>query len=212
MRQRTLELHREAERSGVVHDILHRRASGYAYALLLRNLLPAYAAMEHCIERRRLDPRLRPLAQRLLYRSEPIRADLRALQGSDWAGKLPLLPTAARYAARIALAARLEPALLVAHAYTRYLGDLSGGRLLRPLLAAAPGIGPGALAFTNFAIPDDGEGFRRRYREGLERAARLAPQPAALVSEAQRAFRLNIALGEEARRVAARAQLSLRSE
>lgn len=39
-------LHRRAERSGVVYEMLCGRATRYGYSLLLRNLMPAYERLE----------------------------------------------------------------------------------------------------------------------------------------------------------------------
>ncbi len=199
IRARTAPLHREAERSGFIGEVLRRRACAHGYALLLRNLLPVYVAMERMLDRRRHSPALGALAQPGLYRSDAIRADLRKLQGADWQAELPLLGAGARYAGRIMLAARKDPALLVAHAYTRYLGDLNGGQTLQRLLAAVPGIGPQALSFHAFPRIGDAARFRLEYRCALERCAALAADPPALVEEAVRAFRLNIALSNEVR-------------
>ncbi len=202
IREYTAPLHRQAERSGVIRDILQRRTSRSAYALLLRNLLPVYAAMERALERHKgpnsLDA-LGALALPALYRCAAIRADLQALRGREWQRTLPLLPSGARYARRIAAAVRSDPALLVAHAYTRYLGDLNGGQIMQRLLEAAPGIGPQALSFHSFPQIPDPARFRLEYRLALERAAALAADRRALVEEASRAFHLNIALSEEVR-------------
>ncbi|MBC8069744.1 MAG: biliverdin-producing heme oxygenase, partial [Deltaproteobacteria bacterium] len=46
LRLHTAPLHHRAERSGVVHDMLVGRATRGAYMLFLRNLLPAYRALE----------------------------------------------------------------------------------------------------------------------------------------------------------------------
>jgi heme oxygenase len=198
-REHTAPLHRQAERSGVIHEILQRRASPSAYALLLRNLLPVYAVMERALERHKGSNALGALALPALYRRAAIRMDLRALRGPGWQRALPLLPSGARYARRIASAVRSDPALLVAHAYTRYLGDLNGGQIMQRLLEAAPGIGPQALSFHGFPQIADPARFRLEYRLALERAAATAADRRALVDEAARAFQLNIALSEEVR-------------
>jgi heme oxygenase len=46
LREATADLHRRAERSGVIADLLHGRATRSGYALWLRNLLPAYRNLE----------------------------------------------------------------------------------------------------------------------------------------------------------------------
>ena len=55
---RTKALHLEAERTGIIRDLLRAKASREGYILLLRNLLPAYQAMEHGLERHRGSPGL----------------------------------------------------------------------------------------------------------------------------------------------------------
>jgi heme oxygenase len=50
---RTKVLHLEAERTGIIRDLLRGEASRHGYVLLLRNLLPAYQAMEHGLESHR---------------------------------------------------------------------------------------------------------------------------------------------------------------
>ena len=56
LRQATAALHRQAERSGFVEQVLRGEVTRPAYALYLRNLMPAYAAMERGLERHRGTP------------------------------------------------------------------------------------------------------------------------------------------------------------
>ena len=46
LRERTRELHIQAERSGFIADMLHGRASRHGYVLMLQNLLPVYRTLE----------------------------------------------------------------------------------------------------------------------------------------------------------------------
>jgi len=50
---RTKALHVEAERTGIIRDLLRGEATREGYVLLLRNLLPAYRAMEQGLVRHR---------------------------------------------------------------------------------------------------------------------------------------------------------------
>jgi heme oxygenase len=201
MRDRTAGLHRQAERSGVVAQILQGGAEARSYALLLRNLLPAYRALERELLRHQRGPSQRGLAPAPLRRRKALETDLESLAGAAWRGLL-VLPAGRRYAHRIAAAARADPALLAAHAYARYLGDLNGGQVLQRRLARAPGIGPQATNFHRFPGIADLAGFRLRYRRALERAAARARDRRALADEAALAFRLNIALSEAVARAA----------
>ncbi len=56
---RTKTLHVEAERTGIIRDLLRGEASREGYILLLRNLLPAYREMEQGLERHRGSPKPR---------------------------------------------------------------------------------------------------------------------------------------------------------
>src|SRR5664279_6515088 len=88
---RTKTLHVEAERSGIIRDLLRGEASRAGYILLLRNLLPAYQAMERGLERHRGLPVLGPIADYRLQRAAAIEADLVELCGPRWSNEVPLL-------------------------------------------------------------------------------------------------------------------------
>ena len=196
LRERTGELHRRVERSGVIADLLHGRARRSAYLTLLRNLLPVYEQLERGLESRRGEPGVAGIAERAVYRSAALAADLEALGGASWAEQLPLSSAGARYAQRVEAAARTSSALLIGHAYTRYLGDLSGGRLLRDLLARALALGPDELHFYAYPAIPDLSAFRARYRNAFDEAGRHVDADA-VASEASAAFQLNLELSQE---------------
>jgi heme oxygenase len=195
-RDRTRLLHGRAERSGVIRDIMRGQATRDGYALLLRNLLPAYEQMERGLDRHRHAPAVREVARRELYRGRAIADDLAALCGREWRRSLPLLAAGKRYANRTAEAAQGDGSRLIAHAYARYLGDLSGGRILRRLLARSLALEPSALSFYDFPGIADTEAFKADYRAALDRAAAAMIDVADVVEEAAVAFRLNIAVSE----------------
>ncbi len=196
LRSGTGALHARAERSGFVADMLHGRAGRAGYALLLRNLLPVYRAIEDGLEKPRVSRLLRPFARSELYRAARIEADLAALCGPNLPGDLPaLLPAGARYAARAARAAEGDGSLLIAHAYVRTLGDLSGGRMLGKLLKRTLALPNEALNFYDFPGVANIESAKTAWRTALD----AVPIQNALLHEARVAFRLNIALSEAVR-------------
>ena len=119
LRTETSSLHRQAERSGIIRDLLRGRTDRYGYALFLRNLLPAYREMERGLERHRHAPAIQAFALPKLYRARALMNDLQDLEGPDWRRSLPLLPAGANYGRRIALMAESEPERLIGHAYVR---------------------------------------------------------------------------------------------
>jgi heme oxygenase (biliverdin-producing, ferredoxin) len=196
MRASTARQHALAERSGIVAAILSGRASRTGYALYLRNLLPAYRSMEQALERREALAAIRQLAQPALYRADRINADLVALIGPKWSDRVPLLPSGDRYAARVKWAGAGDGGKLIAHAYTRYLGDLSGGQILRRRLTQQ--FGPGfPMAFTEFPMISELAAFGAAFRAALDRAASHVADEAPVLQEASIAFELNIELSQE---------------
>ena len=203
LRERTRSLHRQAESGGIVHDILRGQASQHGYALLLRNLLPAYREMEHGLERLRDAPGVRAVAHPALYRSRAIESDLAGLCGQEWHRTLPLLEAGARYARAVAVAGEGNGLRLIAHAYVRYLGDLNGGRVLEHYLRRTLGLEARHLAFYDFPAIADLDRFRSRYRDAFDDASRDLPEIEPILDEAVTAFRLNMELSDAVQAAAA---------
>jgi heme oxygenase (biliverdin-producing, ferredoxin) len=190
---RTKSLHVEAERTGIIRDLLHGAATREGYILLLRNLLPAYRAMEQALERHVGSHGLGLVAAYRLERARAIESDLVALCG-DWSRDVPLLAAGEFYAKRVAQAAAGDGMRLIAHAYTRYLGDLSGGQILRRLLTRSLELRPTELTFYDFPRFSDLDALKADYRKILDQAGSLAADPQAVVEEGAIAFSLNIDL------------------
>jgi len=189
-------LHVEAERSGIISDLLRGEATRDGYILLQRNLLPAYQALELGLERHRETPCLAALANYRFERAAALADDLTALCGGSFAS-IPLLPTGEAYAQRIAECAAGDGALLIAHAYTRYLGDLNGGQILKRLLTKKPGLNPDELSFYDFPNHADLPALKADYRQALDKAGMLVADQAAVIAEGLAAFQFNIDLSWE---------------
>ena len=186
----TKTLHTEAERSGIIRDMLRGEASREGYILLQRNLLPAYQALEAGLEAHRDMPLLSALAAYQLDRASALKADLEALCAGDFS-QVPVLAEGTAYAKRIEDAAKGDGELLIAHAYTRYLGDLSGGQILKKLLAKKPGLTPAELTFYDFPAYADLAALKSDYRNALDDAGKRAVNPQAIIDEGSVAFQLN---------------------
>lgn len=191
---RTKALHAEAERTGIIRSLLRGEASRTGYILLLRNLLPAYRAMEHGLQRHSGSPGIELLSRYRLARAHAIESDLAALCGERWIDDVPLLAAGDVYAERVAHAADGDGTRLIAHAYTRYLGDLSGGQILQRLLARTLKLRTSELTFYDFPQFSDLDVLKADYRRALDEAGALAPDPQVVVEEGAIAFSMNIDL------------------
>ncbi len=195
LRTSTDALHRRAETSGVIADILGGRASRTAYAFFLRNLLPAYQAMEIGLESHRLTPGVGQMARPEVYRANALESDLIALVGLDWRDALPLLDAGARYAACVITAAKGDGVDLIGHAYVRYLGDLSGGQILQRTLTRSLNFTPAELSFYNFPdIPDIGT-YKNCFRDALNRSTGVNDSDR-VIEAAVLAFEMNVEVSE----------------
>jgi heme oxygenase len=166
------------------------------YAALLANLRPVYGAMEVGLEAHQDHPAIHPIFHPALHRSEALDGDLAALAGAGWPGDRPLTDPALEYADRIRQAADFAPWRLVAHAYTRYLGDLSGGQIIAQIVTEHLGPHGATTAFYRFpGIPDTAR-FKEEYRAALDALPLDAAETDEVVAESLAAFDLNARLFE----------------
>lgn len=198
LRDGTQPLHSRTERAGVMPALLRGTLPARAFHQLQRNLLVIYAALEPALQTHARHPALAPLHQPGLARSAVLAADLALLRGPGWAAALPVLPAAQAYADRLHHLALAEPALLAAHAYVRYLGDLSGGQALGRVVRRAYGlVGLAGSGFFDFGPPDAVQRSVRKFRAALDALPLDGTQAQALVAEAQWGFEQHARLFEE---------------
>ncbi|MFJ6082211.1 heme oxygenase (biliverdin-producing) [Streptomyces sp. NPDC092369] len=197
------EQHVEAETSTFMSDLLGGRLGVDAYARYTEQLWFVYEALEAAAARLASDPVAGPFIQPELFRLPALERDLTHLRGADWRSGLTALPATHAYADRVRECAEQWPAGYIAHHYTRYLGDLSGGQIIRDKAErtwgfARKGDGVRFYVFEEIANP---AAFKRGYRELLDAVRADDLEKQRIVSECKNAFALNTgvfrALGEE---------------
>jgi heme oxygenase len=202
LKDATRDLHRQAERSGVMAELVQGRISREMYCLLLRNLQPIYAALEAGLDvHHHADPNVQRLWRPELRRLPALEQDLGYLHaGADWRGDLPVLGAAAEYAERLERLVRTDPVLLIPHAYLRYLGDLHGGQILERIVRRCFGLqGELGTGFYTFGGGDRQllERLKRDFRTGLDTLALSPEQEDGVVEEACEGFGLHERLFDE---------------
>ena len=93
---------------------------------------------------------------------------------------------------RIHEVAKSEPELLIGHHYTRYLGDLSGGQILKGIAQKALNLKDEGLCFYEFGKIDNAKIYKEKYRSILDELPLTESQQNAIITEANYAFRLNM--------------------
>jgi heme oxygenase (biliverdin-producing, ferredoxin) len=198
LRGETEALHRSAERSRFMGALLRGRMDRPAYCALLLNLHAVYAVLEPALMRHAQHPLIAPVFLPGLWRSAALAADLGALQGSSWAVAGELQSACLRYVQRLCEVDAAQPGLLLAHAYVRYLGDLSGGQMLRRIVADSMKLPPGiGVAFYDFGPPAETLALAQAFRDGLDAVVVDPALADALVAEAVLAFELHRSLFDE---------------
>ncbi|NED86594.1 biliverdin-producing heme oxygenase [Streptomyces sp. SID11233] len=193
------EQHVEAETSTFMSDLLGGRLGVDAYTRYTEQLWFVYRALEDGAGALREDAVAGPFIQPELMRTGELERDLAHLRGADWREGLEPLPATAAYAERVAECARSWPAGYIAHHYTRYLGDLSGGQIIRDKAERTWGFerkGDGVRFYVFEGISNPAS-FKRGYRELLDAVDADDLEKQRIVDECKRAFALNTAVFRE---------------
>lgn len=194
LRARTGEAHAEAEHSPYMTALVGGRVTALGLAALLSRLAPVYEALERVADAWTGDDRIGCFVVPELRRTERLRQDLEYLTGCS---DVAVTTAAVAYAARIEHVGRSSAAAFIAHHYTRYLGDLSGGQVIRVALERGLGVTEGCGA-SFFAFPGVRPGaLKQQYRARLDETPFTAAEREELVEEALIAYRLNVAIGAE---------------
>ncbi|MEO8333543.1 MAG: biliverdin-producing heme oxygenase [bacterium] len=198
LRAETKDAHVRAERSGIMRNLLGGTITKEAYVPMLRNLAEIYRALEQELERHSRHPALVGIDLHALRRLDALERDIAVLD-VDAGDAVPApCPATSTYVLRLHELGDATPELLLAHAYVRYMGDLSGGLILKGIVAKTLGIdGDDGLAFFTFPHIADPVAFKRAFRDALDAAAFVVTSPDAVVREAQLGFALHERLFQE---------------
>lgn len=200
----TEEAHKEAESVHFVKNFIRGKIDRGLYALFVAQMFHVYRRLETELDKHALQNFPDCHFPKELNRSEALQDDIDFWQGSS--DEPPISPATQDYLDRITTVAKERPLLLLAHAYTRYLGDLSGGKILARVAKKALLLGSdndGAtegLAFYDFPmLRGSVKAFKDRYRQALNDLQFQDVDEAfeAIVQEANVAFLLNMRLFEE---------------
>ena len=197
LRAHTRRAHAAAERAGIMVPLLRGDLPLSGYRLLLANLVPIYEALEEGLVAAPTPRAVRALLLPGLARLPHLRADLACIEPADRAERHPGAAPRPRdeatdYARHLRGLAGQAPLRLAAHAYVRYLGDLSGGQVLARVVRGA--YGPTVpLSFYAFS---DAARTTAAFRELLDAVAPDADGQAIVLDEAASAFDRHVRLFE----------------
>lgn len=197
LREGTKKAHTAAENMGFIKCFLKGVVEKNSYRKLVSNFYFVYAAMEEEMERHREHPVVSKIYFPELHRKESLEQDLTYYYGGNWREQIAPSAAAKQYVERIREVSNTSPELLVAHSYTRYIGDLSGGQILKGIAQRAMNLSEEGTAFYEFEQISDEKGFKAKYRANLDEMPVDEATADRIVQEAIDAFGLNMKLFQE---------------
>lgn len=198
LREGTKKSHTMAENVGFIKCFLKGTVEKTSYRKLAGNLYFVYSAMEEEMERHRNHPILSKLYFPELNRKQSLEQDLYFYHGANWKEEVQPSEATKSYVARIREISNSEPELLIAHLYTRYLGDLSGGQILKGIAQNAMNLqdGQGTQFYEFNDIPDE-KAFKVNYRQQMDSVDIDQEMATRIVDEANDAFGMNMKVFNE---------------
>lgn len=183
--------HRETEQSRFVGALLAGELTSDGYAELLAQTYLVYCELEDAGRTHTGNPVASPFLHDELLRVPSLEADLEFLRGPSWRETVAALPATTRYVERLREVAYEWPAGFVAHHYIRYMGDLSGGQIIRRMLERAYGYTTDGLQFYIFDEIPKPKVFKDTYRAKLDAAPLTPEDQQRVIDEVNLAYRLN---------------------
>ena len=202
LKEGTKKSHSAAENTKFVAGFLRGVVDEESYRKLIQDFYFIYSALEEEMERLEDDNFLSPINFSELDRVKSLKKDLRYYYGPNWSTVIKPSEACIRYVERIhEVADSNEPYLLVGHHYTRYLGDLSGGQILKNIAEKALDL-PKDTGLAFYEFPDIFSSamkkqFKKTYRKALDDLPLDESQKNSIITEANYAFRLNMYMFDE---------------
>lgn len=195
LRQGTQHAHALAENTTLMKVWIKGIVVLEVFRELLVNLYFVYDRLEQQLYSHQTHPVVSQIYWPSLNRLDNLRQDLAYFYGQDWQRHIRPQTAGLQYAARIGVVGLTAPELLVAHAYVRYMGDLSGGqqlqRIARTALSLPLNQGTRLYDFEDLPTVEAKKRFKERYRSILNNLPINQETVQQIVQEANLAFRLN---------------------
>lgn len=206
LRERTWSGHSDSEGAGFMTDLMKGDGTRDDYIALVAQHYFIYEALEGAEAAFAADAVVAQFATPRLTRLPALEADLKYLLGADWRASIAPLPTTVAYVDRIRqVTAERWSGGFIAHHYTRYLGDLSGGQFIGRVMQRRFGFDTNGVGFYLFDEIADPQEFKQTYRDELDRVDWDDVERERVIDEVLLAYRFNTELFDDLARAKAAA-------
>jgi heme oxygenase (biliverdin-producing, ferredoxin) len=194
----TQQAHTAVENIGFMKCFVKGVVDRNCFAKFLGNLYYVYTELEAAFERHQHHSLISAVYFRELNRTAYLEKDLEFYYNQNWKEQIAPSKATQIYIARIQELSAVEPVLLIGHAYTRYMGDLSGGQMLQKVAQSVLKLsGYEGTSFYNFEQIPDKKAFKDKYRQALDSLPVDEATANRIVLEANHAFRLNMQMTQD---------------
>ncbi|GBG33552.1 Heme oxygenase [Hondaea fermentalgiana] len=206
LRVDTHEVHREAESAGFMKAFMKGQLNKEEHTAYLVQMYHVYVALEAAYDEAVQTSSDKEKLQTLYFpeelsRVKSLEEDLEFFLGKNWKSNDAIVnpsPAAKTYADRMTELGQKDALLLIPHAYTRYLGDLSGGLMLGEMARKTLQLkGNEGLAFFTFDNVEEPDAFKNEYRARLNALDLSEERIADITEETIKAYKYNIGLFRE---------------
>src|SRR5690606_18540080 len=167
LRERTWNTHSDAEGATFMSDLMKGKGTRDDYIALVAQHYFLYEALERVEQLFSAHPQAMQVITPRLTRLPLLEPDLEHLLGHHSRAEIVAVPATERYIERIET---LDPEWaggFIAHHYTRYLGDLSGGQHIYKVMQRRFDLGIDGVRFYLFDDIADPAEFKNEYRAAL---------------------------------------------
>lgn len=189
--------HEAAESSPFMDALLGGDVTPEGYAALLAQQLYAYRIIEDAAATMADDPVAGRFVFDELTRVPALEADLAAILGDGWRERISPSAATEAYCERLSEVCTTWAGGFVAHHYTRYMGDLSGGQYIGLQVRKMLGLSAGDDGVRFYRFAGKPKAYKDRYRVLLDAAPWDAAEQDRVIGEVKAAYRLNAALTRE---------------
>ncbi len=195
LREGTQKSHTAAENTAFMKCFLKGIVEIVPFRKLLANLYLVYSTVEAELKRHSEHPIVGQMYFPELDRQSNLEQDLAFYFGDNWRSELVPLKAGQVYVDRLVEISNTDPVLLIAHSYTRYMGDLSGGQALKHIIRSALDLpsdrGTTFYEFDQLPTIEAKRDFKEKYRHTLDALVIDEATILRIVEEANYAFTLN---------------------
>lgn len=199
LKQATKQAHTLTENLSFIQSYLRGMIDRKSYLQLIKRLHAVYLEMEHQFTFHQEHPLVREIYRPEIFRASSLEQDIHFFQEPSFIRNFSFTSKATHaYTKRIKEVASDAPHLLIAHAYVRYLGDLSGGRILKRITQRSLKLDTsGGLAFYEFPQVENLDLYKRDFKTMLNSLTLSPLQQYEILDEAVYVFTLNQQLFKE---------------